>query len=168
MRRLMCVGLLFASLIAGSAQAMTASEAFLEWTPTADATIRYELRWKHFANDWAWQPIASNLDSTTGAYTHRFPVLPETSGDRGACWDVRAVRGGLVSPWLSDSGQQSCLQVPITAPIPVPVPLPTPVPVPPATISMSGDTITIQCDKTRFTRMKTVGTGTKRTITCLR
>lgn len=156
------------------AQALTNSAASLSWEPTSDPTIRYELRWKHFASQWAWEPIASNLDSTRGTYAQTFTPLPETTGDRGACWDARAVRGGLASPWLSDTNQQVCTQMPVGLPSPVPVPpLPTPtlVPVPAspaATITQSGDTITIQCDRSRFTRMKTTGRGTKRTITCLK
>lgn len=51
---------------------------------TGGATIRYELRWKHFANEWAWESIATNLDSTTGAYTQSATIAwtPGT-GDRG-------------------------------------------------------------------------------------
>lgn len=184
MRVLLCLLIALFGLGDVPASAMTASSATLEWTPTNDSSIRYELRWQHFANGWAWEPIVGNLDSTTGHYLHVFPVLPETPGDRGACWDARAVRGGVASPWLSETNQQQCLQVPLAAPIPAPIPLPTPEPIPapvpvpvpvptptpalPATVTMSGDTVTIQCDKTRFTKMKTVGSGTKRTITCLK
>lgn len=182
------LGLALCVLVAASASAMTASSATLAWTPTTDSSIRYELRWQHFANGWAWESVATNLDSTTGSYVQTFPALPDTTGDRGACWDARAVRGGVASPWLSESNQQQCLQVPMAAPIPAPVPLPMPTPVPApapvptpvpvpapvpvqtpaATITQSGDTITIQCDKTKFSKMKTTGSGTKRTITCLK
>jgi len=171
-------------IIPSDAQALTNASATLSWQPTTDATIRYELRWKHFANGWAWEPIAANLDSTTGTYAQTFSALPETTGDRGACWDARAVRGSLASPWLSESGQQRCVQMPVGTVSPDPVPLPTPspvpppvpapvhdpvpapVPVPPATVTMSGDKVFIACDPTRYTRALTTGTGTKRTITC--
>lgn len=183
MRVLLCLVLLIGSS-AQQVSAMTAGSATLEWTPTTETTVRYDLRWSHFANGWTWESIVSNLDSTAGRYLHLFPVLPETTGDRGACWDARAVRGGLASPWLSESGKQQCLQVPITSPIPAPVPIPMPLPVPmaasvpllqpssiqtpAATITQSGDSVTIQCDPSRFTRAKTIGTGTKRVITCLK
>mgnify|MGYP001598675879 CR=1 FL=1 len=51
---------------------------------TGGATIRYELRWKHFANEWAWESIATNLDSTTGTYTQSATIAwtPGTD-DRG-------------------------------------------------------------------------------------
>lgn len=174
-----CVCLVLASAVL----AITNASVQISWAPTTDATIRYELRWANFANGWTWEPIATNLDSTKGIYAQTFTPLPDTPGDRGACWDARAVRGGLASPWLSETNQQQCLQVPIAAPIPAPVPLPTPEPVPvpepvpipvpvpappSATVTISGDSITIQCDKSRFTKMKTTGTGTKRMITCLK
>lgn len=190
MRRLCVIVLLAMSVcLPLSARAMTASSATIEWTPTTDATIRYELRWSHFANGWVWEPIASNLDSTTGTYAQTFPALPDTAGDRGACWDARAVRGGLASPWLSETERHQCLQVPIAAPIAAPVPLPSPEPVPeptpipepvpvpapvpvpdpaPAIVTMSGDKVYIACDPTRYTRARTTGTGTKRVITCLK
>lgn len=156
---------------AGAVQALTNTSATISWQPTTDPTIRYELRWKHFANDWAWKPIATNLDSTSGTYVQTFPALPDTLwlSDRGACWDARAVRGALASPWLSESGQQSCTQMPVTAPIPEPTPVPAPAPelIGPAIVTMSGDKIFIACDPTRYTRAKTTGTGTKRIITCL-
>lgn len=188
LRRTVALCLLLAGLlVTASVGALTNASVQVSWTPTTDPTIRYELRWAHFANGWTWEPIASDLDSTTGSYAQTFAVLPDTSGDRGACWDARAVRGGLASPWLSASGQQQCLQVPIAAPIlapvplptpepvpepapapiPVPVPTPEPVPAPPATVTMSGDKVLIACDPTRYTRAKTTGTGTKRVITCL-
>lgn len=176
MRKILTGLVCLASLLSAAiGHALTNSSATISWVPTTDATIRYELRWKHFANNWAWEPIASNLDSTTGTYLQTFPALPDTMGDRGACWDARAVRGSLASPWLSESGQQGCVQMPMgaVAPAPVPIPEPTPPPVPapvpaaPAIVTMSGDTITVQCDKTRYARAKTSGTGTKRVITCL-
>lgn len=185
MRRLQILVILLVWLVlgAGVVRALTNTSAAISWVPTTDPTIRYELRWKHFANDWAWKPIATNLDSTTGTYAHTFAALPDTPGDRGACWDARAVRGGQASPWLSESGQQSCRQMPVGTAAPVPIPLPTPEPIPqptpvptpipvpapaPATVTMSGDRITIQCDPTRYTRAKTTGAGTKRVITCLK
>lgn len=180
MRKLvMVLGLVLCAVWAESGSAATPTTAEITWQPTTDATIRYELRWSHFANGWAWTPIAGNLDSTAGRYRHEWAALPETPGDRGACWDARAVRGGLASPWLSESNQQQCLQVPLAAPIPTPVPLPTPEPTPvpqpepqpdpnPAIVTMSGDKIFITCDPSRYAKASTTGRGTKRTITCLK
>lgn len=185
MRALLCL-LLILGLSVPQSSAITASSATLAWTPTADSTVRYELRWQHFANGWKWDSIATDLDSTKGVYAQTFPAFADTAGDRGACWDARAVRGGVPSPWLSESGQHVCLQVPMSAPAPIPVPIPTPAPIPvpvpvptpaptpvpapipstPATVTMNGDSITIQCDTTRFTRIKTTGTGTKRILIC--
>ncbi len=158
-------------LILGSAHALTNGGVEVRWTPTTDPTVRYELRWQHFANGWVWQSIATDLDSTTGAYPHTFSPLPDTPGDRGACWDARAVRGTSASKWLSELGQQVCLQLPVSVPVvlppPTPEPPPVPVPMDPATVTMSGDKIFIQCDPTRYMHAKTTGTGNKRTITCL-
>lgn len=177
------LALLLSVIGASNGWALTNTSVTVSWVPTTDATIRYELRWGHFANDWTWEPIATNLDSTTGTYAQTFAALPDTLGDRGACWDARAVRGGLASPWLSENGQARCLQMPITetspvfvplptpTPVPVPAPVPTPAPEPeiigPAIVTMSSDKIFIACDSTRYTRARTTGTGTKRVITCL-
>lgn len=164
-------------LCALPAQALTNSSAAVSWEPTSDPTIRYELRWKHFASQWEWQPIASNLDSTIGTYAQTFPALPETTGDRGACWDARAVQGARASAWLSELNRQVCTQMPVglvsSAPVPLPTPpAPDPQPDPeligPAIVTMSGDKVFIACDPTRYTRAKTTGTGTKRVITCLK
>lgn len=116
---------------ASAAGAFTNGSMELQWTKTTDATIRYELRWKHFANGWAWAPIAGNLDSTTGRHVFTFPPLADSTGDRGFCVDARAVKGTKASAWLSETGKQVCNKMPTTGVI-VPTPMPIPTPVPPS------------------------------------
>jgi hypothetical protein len=112
--------------------ALTNGTATVAWTPTTDATIRYELRWSHFANGYTWTPLASDLNSTTGTYAITFPPFPNSTGDRGVCVDARAVRGTQASPWTSASGAHACTQVPLTTVVPLPIPPPVlPPPLPP-------------------------------------
>lgn len=166
--------------LAPQASALTNSAVEIQWTPTADPTIRYELRWQSFANGWAWMSIASNLDSTLGIYRQTFTPLPDTSGDRGACWDARAVRGALASAWLSETQQQVCLQLPLSAasaPIPVPVPTPEPPPVPAPSglhiVSATGEQVVIEASVADCPRLVTSTKGStstvlKRTVTCVK
>jgi hypothetical protein len=117
-------------LLVGSASALTNGTGTVMWTPTTDSTIRYELRWSHFASGGAWIALANNLDSTTGAYPMTFSPFANTTGDRWMCVDARAVRGTAVSRWTSETGAQACVQVPLTAVIVPPVVPPPPPPVP--------------------------------------
>lgn len=149
----------------------------LSWT-SQQAGIDYDLRWQYFAHpDW----IALGL-VPSNALQLIVPLSPPVTCLAGAdcyvCADARAKRlsDGVFGPWLSETpAGKACNQFAVgpivLPPPPEPVPVPAPVPAPdpaPATVTMSGDTITIQCDKTRYTRMKTTGTGTKRVITCLK
>jgi hypothetical protein len=170
----------FLFLWTAPAWALTNGSVTLEWTKTADATIRYELQWKHFHNAWTWVSVAIDLDSTTGRYVQTFTSLPDSTGDRGACWDARAVRGSQASPWLSESNGQVCTQIPLTvaAPIPAPIPMPTPEPVPPPlpsglTISSATpDEIVIVASAADCPRILTSTKGStaltlKRTVRCV-
>jgi hypothetical protein len=119
---LLLIGLLFST----PTWALTNHDATVQWDKTTDASIRYELRWKHFANTWQWEPLATNLDSTTGTYHHVFSAaFVNTTGDRGACWDARAYTVDATnqkqySQWDSDLGLQACTQIPLAvAPPPV-------------------------------------------------
>lgn len=60
---------------------------------------------------------------------------------------------------IAQNGTESYPSVPVSKTLPPP---------PPATVTMSSTQVFIACDPARFTRAKTTGTGTKRTITCLK
>ena len=169
-----------------SASALTNTTATIQWTPTTDATIRYELRWSHFANGWQWTGFATNLDSTVGQYLQTYPAFLDTPAgeDRGVCWDARATQAGRTpSTWLSTLNQQVCAQMPVaSAPTPTPVPVPTPppptplpVPVPSGLViaSATPDTVVIVASLANCRRVLTSTAGTttaqqKRTLTCIR
>lgn len=104
-----------------SAQALTNEQATILWPPTTEATIRYELRWRHFGGDGQWQSVASDVDSTLGKYVHTYPAFPDSTADRTVCWDVRAVFQGVPSPWLSEHALAVCHQMPQTVVFPPPL-----------------------------------------------
>lgn len=166
-------------VMASQAGALTNGSVTIEWTKTTDATIRYELRWKHFANGWLWAPIAGNLDSTTGSYVFTFPPLADSTGDRGFCVDARAVRGTAVSAWVSDGVGPACAQMPLTTAVPVPTPVPIPTPVPPPSpsglviASATPDTVVItaraaDCVRVVTSTLGSTSTSMKRTVRCVK
>jgi hypothetical protein len=155
--------------------ALTNGTGTVTWTPTTDATIRYELRWSHFTNGYAWLPLASNLDSTTGTYAMTFPPFADSTGDRGLCVDARAVRGTQASPWASANGAHTCTQVPLTAVVPVPPPVvPPPLPVPGGlqiTKQTPGEVViaasTVDCPRILTSTKGSTTTTLQRTVRCV-
>ena len=164
--------------VAAAAETAVSDAVTISWLDPQDATLQYRFRLSHFAAP-GWLDLGLK-PSALGRFTQALPGLPQKAGDRFVCVDAQAVRGGIAGQWFSEvAGSPACNQlamgpiVVVPPPVSVPVPTPEPIPVPapalsPATVTMSGDTITIQCDKSRFTRAKTTGTGTKRIITCLK
>lgn len=147
--------------------ALTNTGATITWTPTTDATIRYELRWKGAVTNGLWVIIATNIDSTAGKYAQVYPAVPDTLTDRTACWDARAVKGTLASPWLSESGKQVCLTIPVAV-------VPIPPPPPPSGLQVTSATplqVVIVASSHDCTRLVTSTKGStstvfKRTVVC--
>lgn len=154
-----------------TAEASANDRVTITWPEVEPGTL-YELRWQHVGHP-DWIPLG-RVPSEQGKLVLPLdpPVACAAGQDCWRCADGRAIRDGQTGRWLSETAQgKACSQfavTPITLPPPPPVPAPVPVPPAPAVITQSGDSITIQCDKSRFTKMKTTGTGTKRVITCLK
>jgi len=187
---------LFLLLSATSAWALTNQDATVLWDKTTDSASRYEIRWKHFANNWQWVPVATDLDSTSGTYQHNFAAFADSTGDRGACWDSRAIKNGLASQWTSELHTQACVQIPLAAappPLdtdadgipdasdqcpaqPGPAPSGCPAPPPPSGLSVVSATpqqIIITATVADCSRVVTSTKGStptlqKRTITCVK
>ena len=166
--------LLLLLLLSTPAWALTNEEATVLWDKTADATIRYEIRWKHFANNWQWQSVATNLDSTLGTYHQVFaPPFVDSTGDRGACWDMRATSATGTSPWNSEAGNQVCAQIPlatVTTPPPIVIPPPpnTGLVIQSASPSQIIMTWSVRdCSKVTTSTKGSTATVQKRTMTCV-
>ncbi len=152
--------------LVASAQALTNESATVLWTPTTDAAIKYELRWKNFKTLGQWQTIAPALDSTLGRYDHVY-AFADSTGDRTACWDMRAVYNGVASPWLSDVGQEFCQPIPLAVVV---------VPPPPAgltVVTATPMTVVVVAKKTDCPKLATSTSGStslvlKRTVTCVK
>lgn len=175
MSRYVILIMLLGFFLVTQASALTNSSATITWNKTTDPMTRYEIRWKNWTLT-DWQTVATDLDSTLGLYQHTFSPLPDSTGDRWACWDLRSKKGTLYSPWLSATNQQVCNQIPLAA-SPTPTPTPIPVPVPPPVASglvISSQTpleIVITgtgCLKVTTSTKGSTATVQKRTITCVK
>lgn len=147
---------------------LTDGSAVITWTPTADPTILYELRWKHFKSGGLWVPVASGLNSTSGRYIQQWTPLGNTTGDRTGCWDLRATKDGLSSVWMSELTPPTsvCVQIPLT---PVAPPVPSGLQVAKATVDEVIITASAKdCTRVTTSTKGTTGTTLKRTVTCVR
>lgn len=164
----------------GPASALTNNSATIKWDKTSDARIRTEIRWKNWTV-MDWQSVVTDLDSTLGIYQQTFAPLPDSTGDRFACWDVRhyIMVGGIkyASDWISMKNQQPCTQMPLggTTTTETP-PAPTPVPAPQTGLVITSATpleIVITASSVDCPRITTSTKGStalqpKRTVTCVK
>lgn len=108
-----------------SATFQTNSTGTVTWLPTVDSTIRHELRMASGNTAWAWTTLATNINSMLGTFAFTFPTWQNSTGDRGACLDMRAVQAGKPDgAWLSLTSEQRCAQVPLAVVNPVPPVIP--------------------------------------------
>jgi len=167
--RLRTLVLVAALGIVASAQALTNESATILWAPTIDPEIKYELRWRNLKTSGAWTGIASGVDSSVGKYVHVWNKFPDTTGDRTACWDIRAVWQGVASPWLSDLGRQVCMPVPNgIVVVPNPPPLPGLVVVSETPMQVVVSAKVLDCPRITTSTKGSTSVTLKRTITCVK
>jgi hypothetical protein len=145
-----------------TAQAATAvsDQVTITWEPRPGHTFSFDLT--GFA--WSGAKPLGPIDAGLGRLVVPLPNMPPgVAGDDR--WICARERDGKALTGCNQLALGPIVLPP--APAPQPIPQPQPVPVVPATVTMTGDQVIVQCDKSRFTKMKTTGTGTKRTITCL-
>ena len=152
------------------APAVTNGKATILWVPTVDGTLTYELRWKHFGTGDQWVTVATGLDSRAGHYVHTWTPMENTTGDRTACWDIRAQFGTAPSTWLSDQGLAVCAPIPRMT---VVVPNPPPPLAGLQVVSAKPNEVILSATTVDCTRLATSTRGSnalviKRTIVCVK